>query len=274
MNNHAFVPIPPPGVPPSYPNQDFFSGTINQTPAMLQYSDQTLEPGYSRNLLPERTGPCGSIYRGRIVTILRGEPKVVGAIQILIGLVHIGFGSVLTRLVGVYMAAIVISGYVYWGGILFELMFYSNARITSSCVTQYIISGSVMVAAEHHKTARLVKGSLGMNITSSFTATVGIIIFLLDNIFLHGYYVNKPYPVEWRVAQGLENVLLIFSILEFFLGIASSSFGCEAICHEADAATHFVPDGFVAQGVLLPADNPPPYEAYTNLGYESENQPE
>ncbi|KAJ6654160.1 hypothetical protein lerEdw1_007429 [Lerista edwardsae] len=117
MNNHTFVTIPPPGVPHSHPNQDFFLGTIDQTPAMLQYSGQTLETGYP-NLLPQRTGPCGIIYAGRIVTILKGEPKVVGAIQILIGLVHIGFGSVLTRLVGVYMASIVVSGYVYWGGFL------------------------------------------------------------------------------------------------------------------------------------------------------------
>lgn len=81
-SNHIRVTIPPPDVPPSLPSQDFSPGIINQTADMLQYPGQTLEPGYPISLLPERTAPCGNIYTGRIVTILRGEPKVVGVSDI------------------------------------------------------------------------------------------------------------------------------------------------------------------------------------------------
>ncbi|KAH0621101.1 hypothetical protein JD844_022133 [Phrynosoma platyrhinos] len=71
------------------------------------------------NQLSEGTGPRQNMHRGeRLITLLRGELKVLGAIQILIGLVHFGFGSILTCLYDVNISYIIASAYVYWGGVL------------------------------------------------------------------------------------------------------------------------------------------------------------
>ncbi|XP_045433595.1 membrane-spanning 4-domains subfamily A member 8-like isoform X2 [Pipistrellus kuhlii] len=59
------------------------------------------------------------------------EAKVLGAIQILIGLIHIGLGIILgTLLPGTFVSVSFYGGYPFWGGILF------------------IISGSLSVASE------------------------------------------------------------------------------------------------------------------------------
>ncbi|XP_053161116.1 membrane-spanning 4-domains subfamily A member 8-like [Hemicordylus capensis] len=118
-----------------------------------------------------------------------------------------------------------------------------------------------MVVAENRKSSFLVKGSLGMNIMSSIVAAIGIILFLVDIVYFPSFISDSYYAWARRTAQGLSAVLLIFSILELFIGLVASSFGCKAVYYEADEATHFVPDAIVShQGVLIPVD-PPPYEA-------------
>ncbi|XP_042301767.1 membrane-spanning 4-domains subfamily A member 15-like [Sceloporus undulatus] len=252
MNNPVFVVVPQPSVTINHPNQILFPGSFNQTSGIIQHSGHPLMTVNTINQLSEQTGPRQNMHTGgRLITLLREELKVLGAIQILIGLVHFGFGSILTYLCGVYISYTITSAYVYWGGVLFTT------------------SGSLMVAAEHYKTLYLVNLSICMNIVSSLGATAGIILFLMDENLFFSYHNN--FVLQRKLAQGLLNVLLIFTILELFLGVISSSFGCEAKCHQGDEeATHFMPDGIIThQGELLPADPPPSYEAYANTGFDN-----
>ncbi|XP_013918465.1 PREDICTED: membrane-spanning 4-domains subfamily A member 8-like [Thamnophis sirtalis] len=96
---------------------------------------------------------------------LKAEPKVLGAIQIMIGLLHIGFGAASHRLFSFYYLTLpAIGGYPFWGGIFF------------------ISSGSLCVAAVHHPSPDLVKSSVGLNITSAIMALIGIMICMSELI--------------------------------------------------------------------------------------------
>ncbi|XP_073206698.1 membrane-spanning 4-domains subfamily A member 15-like isoform X2 [Lepidochelys kempii] len=118
------------------------SGAISQIPEMVQCGPQqftVMNPGNQ---------PLGSMYPrspaeqvaqlkkvGMMEIFLKAQPKTLGAIQILIGLMHIGFGGVAAVFVGynVYISISVIGGYPFWGGLFF------------------VISGSLSVAAETHR---------------------------------------------------------------------------------------------------------------------------
>ncbi|KAJ7344218.1 hypothetical protein JRQ81_000168 [Phrynocephalus forsythii] len=246
MNNPAFVAVSHSSVTTSQPNQILFPGSLSLPPGIIPYSDHTLFTVYPGNHLLERTGSGGNRYHGgRRVSILKGDPKVLGVIQILIALIHWGFGSVLT-LLPKKETLIIVSGYVYWGGLF------------------YVISGSLMVAAERIQLLHLVKAGLGMNIMSTIAAATGAILFLMDENVLFSVVIS-PQVEERKVAQGLSNVLLIFTLLEFFIGLASSSFEYDVICHQSSEATPFVPEAAVIhQDTFLPLGPPPPYEEHVN----------
>ncbi|ERE78967.1 membrane-spanning 4-domain subfamily A member 10-like protein [Cricetulus griseus] len=84
-------------------------------------------------------------------------------VQILIGLIHLGFGSVLLMVRRGHLGMLFIEGGVpFWGGACF------------------IISGSLSVAAEKNHTSCLVRSSLGTNILSAMAAFAGTAILLMD----------------------------------------------------------------------------------------------
>ncbi|XP_015418620.1 PREDICTED: membrane-spanning 4-domains subfamily A member 8 [Myotis davidii] len=143
--------------------------------------------------------------------------KVLGAIQILIGLIHIGLGNIMGTIIpGGYTAVSFQGGYPFWGGILF------------------VISGSLSVASEHlPRSSCLLNGSLALNIISAICSMVGISLFITDLIInpLHYYYPNY-YPY-WGVYPGVVTsaVLFIFSLLEFCIACTSAHFGNQLLRH-------------------------------------------
>ncbi|ELK31173.1 Membrane-spanning 4-domains subfamily A member 8B [Myotis davidii] len=123
--------------------------------------------------------------------------KVLGAIQILIGLIHIGLGNIMGTIIpGGYTAVSFQGGYPFWGGILLN-------------------------------------GSLALNIISAICSMVGISLFITDLIInpLHYYYPNY-YPY-WGVYPGVVTsaVLFIFSLLEFCIACTSAHFGNQLLRH-------------------------------------------
>ncbi|XP_070284196.1 membrane-spanning 4-domains subfamily A member 8-like isoform X2 [Myotis yumanensis] len=76
------------------------------------------------------------------------EGKVLGAIQILIGLIHIGLGSVIGMVLWYYAAVSFYGGYPFWGGILFiisgSLSVASEQQPRSSCLGPGIVSSAVL----------------------------------------------------------------------------------------------------------------------------------
>ncbi|XP_030077328.1 membrane-spanning 4-domains subfamily A member 4A [Microcaecilia unicolor] len=148
----------------------------------------------------------------------KGEPKALGVVQILIGIIQIFFGILLAANAPYLF---VVSAVPFWGGLIF------------------IISGSLSVAAQNHANICLVKGSLGMNIVSSLAAFVGIIIICIDLGFV--IYINIPCQRDdvlcyrrvyafLAVIPGIEGILLVLLLLELCISISTSAFGCKAVC--------------------------------------------
>ncbi|XP_043770541.1 B-lymphocyte antigen CD20 [Cervus elaphus] len=90
------------------------------------------------------------------------EAKALGAVQIMNGLFHIALGSLMLIHKDVYMPICVTLWYPLWGGIM------------------YIISGSLLAAAEKNSTQSMLTGRVIMNSLSLFAAISGIIFLIMD----------------------------------------------------------------------------------------------
>lgn len=111
------------------------------------------------------------------------------------------------------------------------------------------------MAAEKNHTSCLVRISLGTHILSAMAAFAGTAILLMD------FGVTN-----WDVGRGYLAVLTIFTILEFFIAVIATHFGCQATRAEAHAPVIFLPNAFSTDfNISSPAASPPP--AYDNVAY-------
>uniref|UniRef100_A0A8C9AIC7 Membrane spanning 4-domains A12 n=1 Tax=Prolemur simus TaxID=1328070 RepID=A0A8C9AIC7_PROSS len=176
---------------------------------------------------------------GTVATNFTKEAKTLGAIQIVIGLMHIGFGIILGLLsysdgqLG-FASTTFIGGYPFWGGLSF------------------IISGSLSVSATKDFSLCLIKGSLGMNITSCIFALLGVITLLVD-LSINGILSEQSY---WAVLSGvgISAMLLIFSLLEFGIACATAQFAQQIISSTSRAI-------LVVPAPTVYANNPLPPES-------------
>uniref|UniRef100_A0A6I8NJ96 Membrane spanning 4-domains A1 n=1 Tax=Ornithorhynchus anatinus TaxID=9258 RepID=A0A6I8NJ96_ORNAN len=133
------------------------TGSVKGTGAVDSVkSTQVRQP--SQRTVPRRAsrsvGPTQSFFMR--------EAKPLGAVQIMNGLIHIALGGILMVPLGVYAPICITIWYPLWGGIMF------------------IISGSLLVAAENSPSNILAKAKVGMNVISLFSAITGIIILIMD----------------------------------------------------------------------------------------------
>lgn len=147
---------------------------------------------------------------------LKGEPKALGTVQIMIGLVMILFGIVLA----VSPQSIsVFSGVVFWAALF------------------HISAGCLAISANNKLNSCTVKAALVMNILSTIAAGISIIIMSIDlvlvNIGRYCYYDYSDYRCNGVLQsrnRGIVGVLLVFSLLQFCISIAVSAFTCKATC--------------------------------------------
>ncbi|XP_072494847.1 membrane-spanning 4-domains subfamily A member 4A-like isoform X1 [Notamacropus eugenii] len=161
---------------------------------------------------------------------LKGEPKALGVIQIMIGLMNFSLGNILdhTFLNQIGQPFLFHSGYTFWGPAFF------------------ILSGSLSIAAENRTTKGLVKSSLGLNIVSVLVSGMGIYLLLgsLGNIYsIYQHYTTEPdvYPVGFSILFGINGLLLVFTFLEFIIAITLAGFGCPATCCNQGEVTILMP---------------------------------
>ncbi|KAK2857399.1 hypothetical protein Q7C36_005318 [Tachysurus vachellii] len=149
---------------------------------------------------------------------LKGEPKALGTVQIMIGLLTLLFGIVLATFHHHPQTSIV-SRIVFWSPVF------------------HITAGSLAVSASNKLNSCVVTATMMLNIFSTLSAGITIIILFMDLFVRYGYcfvgvedrVINNIYASE-GMRKGITGVLLVFTLLQFCISIALLAFTCKATC--------------------------------------------
>uniref|UniRef100_A0A8C1I1N4 Membrane-spanning 4-domains, subfamily A, member 17C.1 n=1 Tax=Cyprinus carpio carpio TaxID=630221 RepID=A0A8C1I1N4_CYPCA len=125
----------------------------------------------------------------------KAQPKALGTVQIMIGVMVFLLGIVLTANFYIFSTISVISGITIWGSFI-------------------------------------LKASLGMNVISAITAGISIILMGADIGITTQERPNCRYGYDCLIPQGFGSgilgILLVFSILQLIISIFISVFACKA----------------------------------------------
>ncbi|XP_025771099.1 membrane-spanning 4-domains subfamily A member 12 [Puma concolor] len=132
---------------------------------------------------------------GAATTNFREEAKILGAIQILIGLMHIGFRIVLGSMDAIY-------------GLVF-------AFLSFAFISGYAIRGGISI-----------RGSLGMKMVSAIFVSTGVTLLLLD-AGMNGILSQDCWAI--LAGKGISALLIMFSVLEFCTNCTVAHSANEAI---------------------------------------------
>ncbi|XP_036618492.1 membrane-spanning 4-domains subfamily A member 5 [Trichosurus vulpecula] len=155
---------------------------------------------------------------------LATEMRIMGAVQVLIGLMNFCFGAVFifTR-ISPYprFPFIFITGYPFWG---------------AAC---YINSGSTLIAFERRTTKYLGQMSLIVNTISSVAALVGIVLLsfglVLDRNYLCGYVGGGTICAGISILLiGILGMMMVFAALELLISLSYSIFRHNLTCAESE----------------------------------------
>lgn len=173
------------------------------------------------------------LWKRMIEKFLKGEPKVLGVVQIVIALLNLSISILMMSVTLPFQRFSPISvyiGYPIWGAVMF------------------ISSGSFSIAAAIRTTKGLVRSSLGLNITSSLFAFAGMVIGAVSTVS----YSSEIYFCKYRqtdencamnvsILLGLDVVVVVLSALQFCVTISVSAFGCKVICCNNDGVVVIMP---------------------------------
>lgn len=130
----------------------------------------------------------------------------------------------------------------------------------------FIISGCLSIGAEKSPTECAVKGSQATNIISAIFALLGIVAFIIDLNF-NGLYRSSDDYYSYLVllaGNGISIVLLIFTILEFCIAVATANFWCRATRLSPNEAMLIVPSTTRVDLAVVQAELPQP-PSYSEL---------
>ncbi|XP_015194573.1 membrane-spanning 4-domains subfamily A member 4D-like [Lepisosteus oculatus] len=152
--------------------------------------------------------------------LLKGGPKALGTVQILIGVLNLMMGLLL---VFTKPTMVTFFGVPFWTGAM------------------YIISGSLSVASHKGANIHMIKGTIAMNIISCIMACVAIVFLCIDLSMRHSNcWPWSSFTYEYRDCQlitfqlnaaldGIRGILLIYSVVELCVALSICVFGCKAV---------------------------------------------
>ncbi|XP_015974521.2 membrane-spanning 4-domains subfamily A member 14 [Rousettus aegyptiacus] len=162
---------------------------------------------------PDETVLTALPYRPQssLLDFLKGEPKVLGAIQILLALIIVGIGAIFAFNFFHFsqrFPLVFITGYPFWGAFIF------------------IITG--LITGLDGKAQSLEQGVKTMNVISSLVAVAGIALTLISYRYQHQYCqvpsLEGICVVGRNFFNGILSVLLIISVVELSISVTIASF--------------------------------------------------
>ncbi|XP_053415755.1 membrane-spanning 4-domains subfamily A member 14 [Nycticebus coucang] len=167
-----------------------------------------------------------------LLEFLKGEPKVLGALQILLGLFILGLGIIFVFSYIVFsqnFSLFFLAGYPFWGPFIFILTGY-------------------LTGIDDKPKKILEQGIMAMNIISSFVAIAGITLTFISYKYQYKYCQNPSLEdicVLWRTFFiGILSILLIISIAELSISVTIASFRSKCWTH-TDEVVFFLPTDVV-----------------------------
>ncbi|XP_076972217.1 membrane-spanning 4-domains subfamily A member 12-like [Tamandua tetradactyla] len=147
--------------------------------------------------------------------VLKEETRMLGAAQIMIGVIHCALGyiwiqlfiSQFNPLLMIYLPIVLLSGYPFWAALFF------------------IMSGFLAVEAEKRRSSNVLLYTIRANIQSSALAVIGLLLIVVELVLL----LLKQGRMQWLHKSGvlLSVYLGIFSTLELLLAKKVARWGIQ-----------------------------------------------
>nr|XP_001493443.3 membrane-spanning 4-domains subfamily A member 14 [Equus caballus] len=177
-----------------------------------------------------------------LLDFLKGEPKVLGAIQILFALIIACIGSIFAfnyLYFSQRFPLVFLTGYPFWGAFIF------------------IITG--YLTGINNKEKFLGQGVVSMNVISSLVAVAGIILTIISFRHQHDYCQTPSVEglcVIGRILfNGILSVLLIISIAELSISVTIASFGSKCWTKSNEIVFFFPSDVTQESEFSVPEEN-------------------
>ncbi|CAM4682166.1 unnamed protein product [Lepidochelys kempii] len=256
-----------------------------------------------------RLGRRAVMYKAE--TIPKGKNRVMGTIQIMMGFMHIGFGIVLTTITNVYTSVFVIGEIPFLGGVSFIISGCLSIGAEKS-PTECAVKGSqtMNVISAIFALLGIVAFIIDLNINGLYHSNYDYYNYLVmvsdcsdpAGSFLFtdhwfgmnilgrsvvalremereedlAFYVGMGTVTrgsDAKAGNGISIVLLIFTILEFCIAVATALFWCRATRLNSHESMLIVPNTIRADLIVPTAELPHP-PTYNDAAYDPKNQSE
>ncbi|XP_058545124.1 membrane-spanning 4-domains subfamily A member 14-like isoform X1 [Neofelis nebulosa] len=177
-----------------------------------------------------------------LLDFLKGEPKVLGALQILLALIIAGVGSIFAFNYFHFsqrFPLVFLTGYPFWGAFIF------------------VITGYITGINEKKKC--MGQGVTAMNVISSLVAVAGITLTIISYRYQHKYCQMPSLEgicvIGRNLFNGILSVLLVISIVELGISVTISSFRSKCWT-TSDEIVFFLPSDVTQESELsVPEEN-------------------